>query len=56
VDDAVSVREAEVLALRGELLTHAEIASRPFLSVRAVNDPPDSGERTCRGAHCSGGW
>ncbi|MDQ1617266.1 MAG: hypothetical protein QOJ60_3205, partial [Actinomycetota bacterium] len=36
LDAAVSVREAEVLALLGEHLTHSEIAGRLFLSVRTV--------------------
>lgn len=36
MDAAISTREAEVLTLLGEHLTHAEIAARLFLSVRTV--------------------
>jgi predicted ATPase/DNA-binding CsgD family transcriptional regulator len=36
VDRVVSAREAEVLSLLGEHLTHAEIAARLYLSIRTV--------------------
>ncbi|MBW3544700.1 MAG: helix-turn-helix transcriptional regulator [Bacteroidetes bacterium] len=44
----MSVREAEVLGLLGEHLTHAEIAGRLFISVRTVESHVGSLRRKLR--------